>query len=89
MATTKVSESFVQTYNELLHEVEKLTLRSVDERHDTAKKFKERTGKLRCPAKANVSTLHDKMVQAVDFFKTVQFEGKSTIVLGLPLVKKT
>ena len=81
-----MSSKLVDPYNDLLSEVEKLILRSVDEHSTAREKFHERMGELQCPATASITTLQEKMVQAVNFFKNVRLEGKSTIVSVPPPV---
>ena len=82
--TSKVLDKLVDPYNDLLSEVEKLILRSVDERSTAREKFKKRIEELKCPDIASVITLQGKMDQAVNFFKNVRLEGNSTIVLVPP-----
>ena len=84
--TSKIFDKLVNSYNDLVSEVEKLILRSVDEQSTTREKFKKKTKELQCPVIANISTLQEKMMQAVNFFKNVRLEGKSTNVSVPPLV---
>ena len=84
--TSKILGKLVNSYNDLVSEVEKLILRSVDESSTTREKFEKRTKELQCPVITSISTLQEKMVQAVNFFKNVQLEGKSTNVSVPPPV---
>lgn len=84
--TSKVLDKLVDPYNDLLSEVEKLILRSVDEPSTAREKFKKRMEELKCPVVVSISTLQEKMDQAVNFFKNVRLEGNSTIVSVPPPV---